>query len=307
VQDKKLLITGATGSVARAIVQALAGQNEVWAAARFTDSSARAELDRSGVKTFAWTLGDGDFSGLPTDFDYVVHAAANIFDTANDYDAAIGANAEGTGLLMSHLRGVGAFLFVSSLQVYKEVTDRSAARREDEPLGSHPRYAPSYSVGKVASEAVVRTMCRLFNLPTTIGRLGVNYGANCAGVPDAAFRQMLKGEDMIVPPRGQSWCGLVYNADIVKQVEPLLLAASVPATIVNWAGDEGVEYRELLDHMAELAGLSPRYVEQDGVGPVAGWGDPTRRIAITGPAQDWRSAVRETLARNFPELSIPAR
>jgi UDP-glucuronate 4-epimerase len=306
MQGKKVLVTGATGSVARAIVDNLKGENEVWTVARFTDSEARAKLERDGVKTFAWTLGDDDLAGLPEEFDFVIHAAANIFDTANDFDASIRANAEGTGLLMAHVRGSGALLFVSSLQVYKASDDKSVPRFEHDPLGSHPNYAPSYSVGKIATEAVVRTLCRLYNLPTTIGRLGVNYGPGCAGVPDMAFKQMLSGEPMVVPPRGQSWAALVYNEDIVKQVEPLLAAASVPATIVNWAGDQGVEFREMLDHMAALAGLSPIYEEREGAGPVAGWGDPTRRLAITGPAQDWRSAVKETLLANYPGTVIQA-
>jgi nucleoside-diphosphate-sugar epimerase len=305
VQGKKVLITGATGSVARGIVRALAPDNEVWAAARFTDAQARRSLEGAGVRTFAWTLGEDRFEGLPRRFDYVIHAAANIFDTARDYDAAIRANAEGTGLLMAHVRESGAFLFVSSLQVYSEIADKSRARLESEPLGSHPNYAPSYSISKIATEAVVRTLCRLYGLPTTIGRLGVNYGPGCAGLPDAAFREMLAGRAMVVPPRGRSRAALVYNPDVIRQVEPLLAAASVPATIVNWNGDEGVEYRELLDHMAALAGLQPTYEEREGAGPVAGYGDAARRIAITGPAQDWRSAVRATLRANYPDLGIP--
>ena len=305
MKKKKILITGATGSVARGVVRALAPENEVWAAARFTDAEARRTLEAAGVKTFAWTLGDDNFEGLPSQFDAVIHAAANIFESSKDYDAAIRANAEGTGLLISHVRNSGALLFISTQSIYKEVQDKSARRREDEPLGAHYEYAPSYSIGKVATEAVVRTMCRLYNLPTTIARLGVNYGPGCGGLPDMAFREILAGKTLVVPPRGTSWAALVYNEDIIAQVEPLLSAASVPATIVNWTGDEGVEYRELLDYMVELARLTPTYEERAGAGPVAGCGDPGRRLAITGPATPWRSAVRRTLQINFPELHIP--
>jgi UDP-glucuronate 4-epimerase len=301
IKGRKILVTGATGSVARGVVRSLSADNEVWAAARFTDAAARANLEREGVRTFAWTLGEDAFDGLPPVFDHVIHAAANIFDARNDYDACIRANAEGTGLLLNHLRGSGSLLFVSSMQVYREVADKSLPRTEDEPLGSHPNYSPSYGIGKVATEAVVRTLCRLYDLPTTIARLGMNFGPGCGGLPDLVFREMLAGKTLVAPPRGQAWCALVYNGDVIRQVEPLLAAASVPATIVNWTGDEGVEYRALLDYMAELADLHPVYDEREGAGPVSGCGDPARRLQITGPAQEWRSAIRETLQANFPD------
>jgi len=57
------------------------------------------------------------------------------------------------------------------------------------------------------------------------------------------------------------------NGDVVRQVEPPAeRGGAVPATIVNWDGDEGVEYRELLDYMSELSGVRPGYEEREGCG-----------------------------------------
>jgi hypothetical protein len=147
-------------------------------------------------------------------------------------------------------------------------------------------------------------MARLLGLPTTIGRLGANFGVGCGGVADAVFRQMLSGKPVVVPPRGKAYACLVYNGDVINQIEPLLNIASVPATIVNWDGDEGVEYREMLDYMSEISGVRPQYVEREGAGTVAGFGDSARRIGLIGRGTHWKVAIRETLRANFPDLTI---
>jgi nucleoside-diphosphate-sugar epimerase len=307
IQGKKLLVTGATGEVARGIALAHAPGNEVWATARFSSPGGRARLEAAGIKTFRHALGEDAFEGLPEDFDYVIHSGASIFEVAHDYDRSMRENAEGAGLLMQHCRKAKAFLFVSGVQIYKAIEDKGRLRKETDALGSHPNYAESYGMSKVAAEAVVRTLARIHKLPTTIGRLGANYGIDCAGVAEFVLRDILAGKVLTVPPRGKSWLGLVHNGDIIDQVEPLLQAASVPAMIVNWVADEGVEYRELIDFMAELARVTPKLEERDGAGPVGGVGDPQKRISITGPCKnDWRTNIRAMMRHNHPELGIPA-
>ena len=41
LKDQKVLVTGATGQVARPIAEQLNANNEVWAAARFSDPEAK--------------------------------------------------------------------------------------------------------------------------------------------------------------------------------------------------------------------------------------------------------------------------
>ena len=302
ITGKKILITGATGEVAREIALSLVGENEVWCLARFSEPGPKARMESVGIKTFRWTLGDDDFTGLPDDFDHVIHSACNIFPVANDYDAAIRTNAEGTGLLLAHCHRAKSLLYVSSLQVYVTPDDLSVSRKEDYPLGSHALYAPSYGIGKVATEAVVRTLARIYNMPTTIGRLGMNYGIGVGGAPDGAFRAMLSGKPMPVPPRGVSYCSLINNEDVVAQVEPLLNAASVPAMIVNWCGDEAVDERDMYDYLAEIGGLKPDFQESPGAGYHGGVGDPAKRISITGPGKyTWKDGILRAFKANFPD------
>jgi len=77
----------------------LARDNEVWGIARFGDPATRTQVEEVGVKALAIDLADPDFSELPDDFTYVLHLAV-VQTPGLDYDFAIRANAEGTGLLL---------------------------------------------------------------------------------------------------------------------------------------------------------------------------------------------------------------
>ncbi len=302
LQGQKILVTGATGQVARPIAEALAKDNEVWCIARFSAPGSREVLENLGMKTARWTLGEDDFDEVPDDFDYVVHGAAAIFEVANDYHAAIRANAEGTGLLMAHCRNAKGFLQISTMNVYSSTDDNSQLRDITDALGCHPAYAPSYSVSKIAAEAVVRTMARHLSLPSIICRLGVAYGTHGhGGVPTMLFQAMQAGHAIPVPPDGSSYCSLIHEDDLARQVPALLQAASVPATIVNWCSDEITDEAEMIRFVAAISGLQPKLEVTPGAGYFGGMGDVTGRRAITGPCQvDWREGILDALQRRFP-------
>jgi nucleoside-diphosphate-sugar epimerase len=304
IEGGRILVTGATGEVARRIALSLAGANEVWAAARFTDPEARKRLEEAGIRTFAWSLGDDSFPGLPEDLDHVVHAACNIFPVADDFDGSVRTNAEGTGFLMRHCRAAKAFLYVSSLCVYSDKVPLDVPRKEEDALGAHPSYAASYAVGKISTEAVVRMLCRLYGLPVTIARLGMNYGIGVSGVPDFIYQDVVAGKIVPAPPPGESYCALIHNDDVIAHVEPLLNAASVPATIVNWCGDEMVDEREMYEFVARIAGVEPRFEERSGAGYRGNVGDPARRRAITGPTRPWKPAFVEMMRANYPDRTF---
>ena len=303
IESRKILVTGATGQVARPIAERLVQANEVWCTARFTDPVLEREIDALGIQKFKWELGSDDLAGLPDDFDYVVHAACNIFPVADDYDAAIAANAEGTGLLMQHCRRARAFLFVSSLAIYATPDDPDENCREREsPLGCHPPYAHSYGTGKIATEAVVRTLSRIHELPTTIARLGMAYGtAGHGGVPAMVFEQLRAGEPLTRPSSTARY-SLISEEDIVEHVEPLLESAAVPPTIVNWCSDEFVTEQQIYDFVIEVSGLDPNYAGAESAAYGGATGDPSFRRELTGPTRiPWREGVLRALRARYPE------
>ena len=119
-------------------------------------------------------LAAGDFSEIPSDFDYVLNLAVA---KSGSWDKDLGANAESVGLLMAHCRGAQAFLHCSSGAVYDPPGDEP--RTEHAALGdNHKALFPTYSISKIAGEVVARSMARVLGLPTTIARLNVPYGDN---------------------------------------------------------------------------------------------------------------------------------
>src|SRR4029078_3455121 len=75
----------------------------------------------------------------------------------------------------------------------------------------------------------------------------------------------------------------IHQDDINAQTEMLLGAASVPATIVNWGGDEAVGPHDWCAYFGELTGREANVVVKEMPGTTRGSiMDATKRQAITG-------------------------
>jgi nucleoside-diphosphate-sugar epimerase len=299
LSGEKILITGPAGRIAFGLARTLAPDNEVWGIARFSDAAARAEVEALGVSTRTFDLADPDFGEIPSDFTYVLHLAA---DFGEDYEQGLRVNGEGTGLLLSHCRNAKAALVMSTVTVYKPHPDPYHPFREDDPIGDAGLASPKpYSIVKIAEEAVARYCAREFALPVTIARMGSAYGDR-GGLPLWHLQAIAAGEPVVA-----RWDPLPYSPihyhDINAQVEALLDAATVPATIVNWAGDVPVSVQEWCAYFAELLGVEADVRTEVFPGASLGSvGDHTKRRSITGPCTvDWRDGFRDMAARSFPD------
>ena len=141
--------------------------------------------------------------------------------------------------------------------------DPAGSRVLDEtaPLGdNHRPIMPTYSIAKIAAEEVVRTMCRIHRIPTTVARLNVPYGVGPAGEPRGwpAFHLAMMEAGMAVPvhPDRPNLFNPVDIDDLARTVPALLDAATVPATITNWAGEEQVDLEEWCTYLADRCGLT---------------------------------------------------
>jgi nucleoside-diphosphate-sugar epimerase len=299
MRDQKILITGPTGQVALPVALALARENEVWGVARFSDAAARKRLESAGVHCVAMDLGDGDFRDLPGDFDTVLNLAVSKSSDGN-FDGDLRANGEATGLLMGHCRRARAFLHCSTTGVYQPAGHH--VFRESDPLGDNHRVImPTYSIAKIATEVVARSACRELRLPTTIARLCVPYGDN-GGWPWYHLMMMRGGVAIPVHPNRPSRYTLIHEDDIIAMIPGLLRAASVPATIVNWAGQQHVAIEEWCATLGELTGIEPRFdVTDKALDSVQV--DTTRLLELVGPAKvGWEEGFRRMLLARAPEL-----
>ena len=71
---------------------------------------------------------------------------------------------------------------------------------------------------------------------------------------------------------------------MANQVAPLLEAASVPSTIVNWCGDEVITAEDWCTLFGSLLDKTPQLVYEPVPGSQSGGAaDPSLRKSITGP------------------------
>lgn len=299
--DEKILITGPAGQIAAPLCEYLAPHNDVWGIARFSVPGSREEVEALGVTTRVVDLADGTFDDVPTDFTYVLHLAAAIVG-ADDYDLAMRVNAEATGLLLDHCRSAKAALVMSTASVYKPNPDPRHAFAETDALGETilPG-APTYSVTKIAEEAVARMCARAFGLPVTVARMNAAYSAR-GGLPAYHLDAVVAGTPVSVRNDPCPYSP-IHQDDINAQVEPLLAAASVPATVVNWGGDDAVTPHEWCAFFGELTGRDPvvevKHVPGSQIGAAL---DNTKRLTITGPcAKRYPDAFRELYEVRYPD------
>jgi UDP-glucuronate 4-epimerase len=299
VEGKRILLTGATGQVGLPVALSLAPHNEVVAVARFGDAKAKARLEEAGVTCVTSDLVAGDLSAVPAEVDHVANFAVA---KTGDFDRDLAANVEALGMLMHHCREAASFLHCSSTAVYEPNGHHDFA--EGDPLGDNHRpfgFLPTYSVSKIAAEAMARYGARQWGLPTTIARLSVPYGDN-GGWPAFHFEMMLAGQPVPVHEDAPSEFNPIHEDDIVAQVPKLLEVASVPATIVNWAGPEPVSIEDWCLYLGELVGIMPTFapttatIESVRV-------DTTRMDELVGPAEvRWQDGLRRMVEHRRPDL-----
>lgn len=300
---ERILVSGASGQVARSVVHALTKRNEVWCVGRFEDARVRESLQQAGAKLYHWDLRHGDLSGLPSHFSKVMHAAA-YRGTGEDVEDTIDVNSAGIGALMYHCRDANSFLFVSSGAVYAD-PGGVHLRREGDPLSGESRWLPTYAVMKVAAEGAVRAFSATFELPTTIARLNAAYGEyGHGGIPVIFYRQMLAGEPIAVPESGlQHYCNPIHSDDIAKQVPLLWEQASLPATVINWGGDDVVGVQDLMSYISKCTSTPVEFRHSPITRAVVPF-DNSKRTRLIGECDiDWRDGVLRALKAHFPHIS----
>ena len=291
-------MTGVTSEVAKPVAIALAKDNEVFGAARFRDAAAREPLESGGVRTVRLDLVRADFDDLPDSVDYVVHFAVV---KSGKWPVDLDGNVSGLAYLMERYQNARAFMHCSTTAVYQP--DDHVEFSEDSPLGDSHRnyYLPTYSISKIAAEATARHGARRYNLPTTIARLNVPYGDG-GGWPAFHLAMMEAGQEIGVHPNAPSVFQPLHADDIVAMVPRLLGVAGIPATTVNWGGDEKVSIEEWTAYLGELTGLSPKLVSSEQSLQSVELNLDRMHELIGHPTVTWRDGFRRMVLALRPDL-----
>ncbi len=298
LENSRILITGPTSQVGLPLALHLAQQNEVHGIARFTDEATKVPLEAAGIRCVALDLAKDGLEALSEDYDYVLNLAVV---KSGDWAYDLAANVDGVGRLMSHCRKAKAFLHSSSAAVYA-FPDAKKLLSETDPLGDNHRVMfPTYSISKIAAEAVVRFSAQEFGLPTTIARFSVPYGNN-GGWPWFHLMMMKGGVPIAINPDAPNLFNLIHEDDYIGHIPALLRIADVPAVTLNWGGSDPVSIEEWCGFLGELTGLEPQFeISDDTLRSLPL--DTTRMNAVLGRTQvDWRAGIRQMVMARNPEL-----
>ncbi len=298
-KNARIVITGATGQVGLPLTHALARENTVFALGRFAKPEDVAKIEALGAQAVRVDLATGDLSAVPSDADYVLNFAV-VRSNTPDFDGDLAMNAEGAGLLFGHCRPKRAFVHCSSAAVYQWKNGEPVS--EGDPLGDHHRVMmPTYSLCKIAAESVVRFCARQWNVPTTIARLGVPYGDN-GGWPWYHLMMMKAGVPIPLHASGPNRFPLFHEEDSARTLETLFEMASVPATVVNWAGSDETSIEDWCAELGKLTGLTAKFDRTEKtLAPLPL--DVRKLEARAGKSRvAWRDGIRRMVAARNPEL-----
>ncbi len=299
LEGRTIVVTGVTGQVGGPVAKALAQSNTVYGAARFKDEVARQRLESAGVHCVAVDFAAGDVSALPADADYVLNFAVA---KSNDWDVDLESNVGGVAALMEHHQGAKAFLHCSSTAVYKAMGHH--VFDESGPYGDNHAVWPflrTYSICKIAAEGMARWAAKRFELPTTIARLSVPYGDD-GGWPAFHLAMMINGNDVPVHIDAPSIYHPIHDDDVVAMLPNMLAAASVPATIVNWGGNEAVSIEEWCEYLSEITGIPVKFALTDQTIDSVDI-DLTRMHELVGSTSvHWRDGMRRMVAARHGDL-----
>ncbi len=286
IQNKKILITGATGLIGSFLVDALSwlNENESTGIEIYAGGRSEARLSQRfegllGKPYFHCCLYDATQAFCP-DFetDIVVHAANSAHPLAYSMDPVgiMQANLIGTMQFLECLKkqGHGRFLIISSGETYGENPGLPEGFSETD-YGWIDTMLPRacYPESKRAAETLCASYAAQYGVDAVVARLCHVYGPTFTASnsrADAQFiRKALAGEDIVMKSTGSQVRSFCYVADAVNALLTVL-AVGEKGQAYNVANRHSVaSIRQYAETLADIAGVQvvfdvPPEVEKAG-------------------------------------------
>ena len=246
----KVLVSGATGFVASHLIPALAAAgHDVVAAghdrARIPEGATVLHLDLAGH----------DWPPLP-EADAVIHLAQANVPFPEGADALFAVNVAATQRLLEHARRTGArrFVLASSGSVYGA---SAGSLTEESPLAARD----FYSATKVAAERLIQAYDE--HLGIAILRLFVPYGpGQVRRMLPRLVERIRSGEPIQLNREGRPRMNPIYVDDVVHVMLRALEDAE-SFEVLNVAGDDVTDVRDVSVLIGELLGIEPKFEASD--------------------------------------------
>lgn len=267
LQNKHILITGASGMIGSAVMELLIYLNEkkefrmqLYAAGR----NEKAVLDRFGAyfekDYFHFISYDANEEiTFDLELDYIIQAASNADPKSIfRYPAeTLMSNVYGTKQVLEYARrkDVSRVLFVSSSEVYGTNHTGRPFREGDYGVVDILNPRASYPVGKRAAENLCASYAKEYGADVVIVRPGHIYGPTITNNDSRASAQFtrtaLKGGDIVLKSEGQQLRSYCYVYDCATAILTVLLSGKTAAAYNISNKQSIISIREIAELFAE--------------------------------------------------------
>lgn len=294
LEGKRILITGATGMIASAIIDIFMRRNKEHGQKIYINAISRNRQKAEArfrtywdSSVFTWISHDIN-KPLPKlgCMDFILHAASNTHPCAYAEDpiGTIAANVLGTYHLLEYASNHGCkrFFFFSSVEIYGE--NRDDTDKFDESYCGYIN-CNTLRAGYSESKRLGETLCNAFasqkGQDFIIGRFSRVYGPTMSDQDSKAVAQFIRkataGEDIILKSEGNQLYSYTYAVDAASAALWLLLRGESRSAVnvVDTASD--ITLKELASFLAEEAGTKVVFELPDET-ERAGYSTATRAV-----------------------------
>ena len=228
-KDRKILITGATGLIGKALVNRLLSMDAyVYAVTR--NAAKAKEIWGEPARL---TVIEADVTGLPLmdlGIDYIVHGAACTSSRAfvDEPVDVMMTNISGTSRLLefAKLNTVSGFVYLSTMEVYgTPSTDEKITELHETNINTMTARS-SYAESKRACESLCTAYVSQYNVPAKVLRLTQTFGPGVKYDDGRVFaefaRCVIEGRDIVLHTKGETKRNYLFTEDAVDAILTVL-------------------------------------------------------------------------------------
>lgn len=237
-----ILITGATGMIGSILIRGIIEYNKIYTPlieciglCRSSEKVAfiyNDEIDETGVIPNVKFIYQDITRSISKDLqcDYIVHTANSTSSKAyiTNPVEVIDIIYNGSKSVFDYAVQVKAkgVVYLSSMEVFGRVYREARAAESELGYLDIQNIRSSYSEGKRLVECMAASYAEEYSLTVKVARLAQTFGAGIQPTDNKAYAQFarsaIKGEDIILHTKGQSFGNYCYTADVIKAILLLL-------------------------------------------------------------------------------------